>query len=209
MRFRSLALFLLVACLVSAVGSLPSIDAQDKKLKKGKKGFDPAPTAQPAPDTPTIKVPASTLSTPTTQDAAALAKLIDQQIAKKLTEAKITPSAICTDEEFLRRVYLDITGVIPPAEKVRAFLDDKSPDKRAKLVDELLQDSNYGRRMADIWTAKLYPRDSANRFLLKDPFYKWLEEQFNKNVAWDKFVTSLVTATGTVGENPAVTYFLA
>src|SRR5581483_4766810 len=83
----------------------------------------------------------------------------------------------CTDEEFLRRAYLDITGVIPTVEKARTFLDDKSPDKRAKLLDELLADPNYGRRMADIWTAKLFPRDSANRFVVREPFYKWFEDE--------------------------------
>ncbi|MCI0700036.1 MAG: DUF1549 and DUF1553 domain-containing protein [Planctomycetia bacterium] len=210
MRFRPLALFTLTAVLVVLGGSYTVTDAQEKR-KKGKKApVDPPPIVIPNdPNTPPLKAPTSTLPTPKTKDASALAKLIDQQIAKKLAEAKITPSAICTDEEFLRRVYLDITGVIPPAEKVRAFLDDKTPDKRAKLIDELLADPNYGRRMADIWTAKLYPRDSNTRFVNKEPFYKWLEEQFNKNVMWDQFVTSLVTATGTMVENPATVYFVA
>jgi hypothetical protein len=63
--------------------------------------------------------------------------------------------------------------------------------------------------MADIWTAKLFPRDSANRFVLREPFYKWFEDEFNNNVSWDKLVYSIVTAEGEVDANPAVTYFLA
>jgi hypothetical protein len=216
MRLRSLALFALTAGLVALVGDINFADAQiakDKKGKKGKKFDPPAGPATPGP-LPEIKfAPAKALPTavpaPKVKDAAALAKLIDAEINRKLAEAKITPSPICSDDEFLRRAYLDITGVIPSADKTREFLDSKDPAKRAELIDDLLADPHYGRRMADIWTAKLFPVDSANRFVLKEPFYKWFEEEFNKNVHWDKLVASLVTATGSVGENPAVTYFLA
>src|SRR5262245_37423588 len=60
-------------------------------------------------------------------DAAALTKLIDQEINKRLVAENVKPAARCTDEEFVRRVYLDLVGVIPTREKVQAFLDDKSP----------------------------------------------------------------------------------
>ncbi len=144
-----------------------------------------------------------------TFDAAAAAKLIDTHIDKKLADKKIAPSPICSDEEFLRRAHLDITGVIPTADKAKAFLDDKATDKRAKLVDELLADANYGRKQADIWTAKLFTKDSGNRFVQRAPFYKWIEAEFNANRPWNQFVTSVVTATGTVDEHPEVTYFLS
>ena len=94
---------------------------------------------------------------------------------------RITPSPACTDEEFLRRAYLDITGVIPSAEKAKAFLADKSTDKRSKLIDDLLNDPNYGRKHADIWLAKLFPKDSNNRFVQPGPFHDWLKDEFNKN----------------------------
>ncbi len=139
----------------------------------------------------------------------AVARLIDTQIAKLLTEQKVPAAAVASDGEFLRRVYLDLTGVIPTAEKARAFVDSTDPDKRAKLVDELLSSPEYGKRQADLWVPKLFPRDSANRFVLKEPLVKWFTEQFNQNTPWDKFVAQLVTATGTVEDNPAVTYFLA
>ncbi len=216
MRFRPLALFALTAGLAVMLGQFGASDAfaQDKKAKKGKKKFDPPPAqTNPAPEPFTPPPPAKPLPTtvpaPTTKDAAALARLIDAEVAKKLAEAKVSASPVCSDDEFLRRAYLDITGVIPSAEKARAFLDDKDAGKRAKLIDELLADPNYGRRAADIWTAKLFPRDSANRFVIKDPLYKWFEDEFNKNAAWDKLVTDLVTATGNVEENGAVTYYLA
>lgn len=142
-------------------------------------------------------------------DSAGIAKLIDAEVGKKLAAEKVEPSPVCSDADFLRRVYLDFTGVIPSADKAKAFLDDKSPGKRAKLIDELLADPNYGRKHADIWLAKLYPRDSDNRFLTAEKFYTWIQDQFNANTPWDQLVTSLVTATGTVDEHPETTFFLA
>ncbi len=212
MKFRSLALFAMAAGFAVLIGDFTALDAQEKVGKKNKKPIDPPAATTPAakPETkPEVKPAAITVATPKVKDAAALAKVIDAEITRKIVEAKLTASAASSDEEFLRRAALDITGVIPSAERAKAFLDDKSPDKRAKLIDELLADPRFGRRMADIWTAKLFPKDSGNRFVLKDPLYKWLEDEFNKNPGWDKFTTSLVTATGTVAENGATTYFVA
>jgi hypothetical protein len=142
-------------------------------------------------------------------DAIAIAALIDKHIDAKLAAEKITPSAECTDAEFLRRAYLDVTGVIPTADQAKAFLDDKSSGKRAKLIDTLLDDPNYGRKHADIWLGKLFPKDSDNRFVQPGPFHEWLKGEFNKNTPWDQFVSTLVSATGTVDEHPEVTFFLA
>jgi hypothetical protein len=211
MRFRLLALFAMSAGIAVLVGDFPIADAQvAKQGKKGKKAVDQAPPAlTPSETTPAKPLNPPTLEMPKEKDAAAVAKVIDEEVLRKLAEAKLSPSALCSDSEFLRRAYLDITGSIPSAEKAKEFINDTNTDKRAKLLDELLADPNYGRRMADIWTAKLFPRDSANRFVLKDPLYKWFEDEFNKNVSWNQLVTSLITANGEVDENPAVTYYLA
>ena len=172
--------------------------AEDDKKAAAAKAADEAKKAAAAKSTATAK-----------QDAVALAALIDRHIDKKLDAEKVTPSAACTDAEFVRRAYLDLTGVIPTGEKAKAFLDDASPDKRAKLIDALLGDSHYGRKQADVWLAKLFPKDSDNRFVQPGPFHEWLAGEFNKNVAWDQFVSGIVTATGSVDEHPEVTFFLA
>ncbi len=214
MRWRSLTVLVLTACLVVLAGQSEVVDAQplvQKKLKKQAKAAnepalrvkDPTPPGVPDKPLPTVA------PIPQQKDPHALARLIDAEVRRKLEQAGIPPSPRCDDAEFLRRVYLDLTGVIPTAEKARAFLDSTDPNKREKLIDELLADPNYGKRMADIWIAKLYPADSANRFVQKQPFYTWLEEQFNKNTPWDEMVRQLVTATGTADKNPAVIYFLA
>jgi hypothetical protein len=212
--FRPLALFTLTFGLAVVLGDL-TVDAaqpakQEKKNKNRRKNKQAVPVASepPAPVAAPLK-PAAPLGPIGPKDALLVAKMIDEQIARKLAEAKIAASPIASDEEFLRRVCLDLTGVIPAAEKARAFLDSSDPQKRAKLIDELLDDPHFGRHLSDIWQTKLMPRDTNSRFLVRQPLVKWLEEQFNKNTPWNQFVYNLVAATGTVEENPAVTFFLA
>jgi hypothetical protein len=142
-------------------------------------------------------------------EATALAQQIDRAIQEKLAAEKVPTSPLADDGEFIRRVYLDITGVIPSADKVAAFLDSKDPDKRAKLIDELLASPAYGKHLADIWQALLLPRTSDNRRLQTQPMVKWLEEKFNANTPWDKMVSELITATGAQDKNGAVTFFAA
>src|SRR5262245_37321440 len=81
-------------------------------------------------------------------DTQALARLIDQAVDQRLAAENVPASPLADDAEFLRRVCLDITGVIPSAEKAAEFLDSKDPDKRARLIDELLASPLYGRHMA-------------------------------------------------------------
>jgi hypothetical protein len=142
-------------------------------------------------------------------DATGVSGLIDRAIHERLLAGKIELSPPAGDAEFLRRVYLDILGVIPPADKAAAFLDSKDPAKRAKLIEELLASPLYGRHLADIWSTLLLPRTSDNRRVQFEPMRQWLEERFNKNQPWDQMVTDLVTASGEQDQNGAVTFFVA
>jgi hypothetical protein len=139
----------------------------------------------------------------------ALSQRIDHLLVERLQAEKVPASPLASDAEFLRRVSLDLTGVIPTADQAAAFLDSKDPQKRAKLIDELLASPRYGRHMADIWEALLVKRDPDNRRIQLDPLYSWLEKQFNDNVSWDRVTTDLLTSTGTQDKNGAVTFFLA
>ena len=175
------------------------------KLKESEKPkSDLPPDAKPAPTD--IKPP----SAPTRpMPAAELARLIDREVDARLASAEIKPSPEAADAEFLRRVSLDIAGVIPTAEKAVAFLDDRSPNKRAKLIDDLLEDRNYGRRMADVWTGLMYLNDSDNRFISKAPLHEWLEGKFNANMHWDAMAFELITATGDMDKNGATVYAMS
>ena len=134
---------------------------------------------------------------------------IDAAIDARLSDEKIATSPAATDAEFVRRATLDLTGVTPTADEARAFLADTSSDKRAKLVDRLLASPRFGTHLADIWVAKLIPRDSGNRFVNPEAFQDWLATEFNANRPWDEFVTKLLTATGSPEDNPAATLFLS
>lgn len=142
-------------------------------------------------------------------DTAAVAKFIDAQIDKQLAAEKITASPACTDEEFLRRAYLDITGVIPTAEQTKGFLESKDTAKRAKLIDDLLASPNYARHQADIWMGLLVQKTSDNRRVNFESMRTWLAEQFEANKPWNVIVSDIVTSSGAQDKNPAVGFYLS
>ncbi len=135
-----------------------------------------------------------------------IARRIDERIDERLKAAAIPASAAAADAEFIRRVYLDLQGVVPPAEHVRSFLDDDTPDKRSKLIDQLLADPRFAAHLADIWDDYLIP--AADDLLSSKPrLTEWLEESF-RSKSWDRIAQELITASGHRDENAAVTYLL-
>jgi Protein of unknown function (DUF1549)/Protein of unknown function (DUF1553) len=144
-----------------------------------------------------------------TVDASGLAKIIDDEITLRLVQEKIPSSPRSDDSEFIRRVYLDLVGVIPPAETVRAFLESKDASKREKLIDVLLADPRFGKQQSEIWMHQVISADLENRFLPTENLRKWLEDGFNKDKPWAKMVEELVTASGNIDNNPATMFFVA
>jgi hypothetical protein len=134
---------------------------------------------------------------------------IDAAVNARLRVEKVTPSPRCDDAEFLRRVSLDLTGHIPSADKAAAFLESRDANKRAKLIDELLASSDYGKHQADIWQSLLLSRTSDNRAIPFEKMTAWLEKSFNDNKPWDRMVREILTAGGEMDKNGAVVYFLA
>jgi hypothetical protein len=141
-------------------------------------------------------------------DPAAVAAAVDKAIAARLADQKLEPYPPADDAAFVRRAFLDLTGRVPPADRAAAFLDDKSPDKRAELIDELLASPGYGRHQAAVWHDLLMPLDNNRRVLVAD-FRHWLADGFDAGRGWDKTVTTLLTATGRYGESPATAFFSA
>lgn len=139
-------------------------------------------------------------------DAAALARLIDGHIEERLKLERIPSSPRTEDAEFLRRVYLDIHGVIPTVDQARAFLDKSAPDRRARLIDDLLGSPRYAAHFADLWHNHLYPAN-ANQRIKPEALARWLEHGFQTKT-WDRLAHDLMTATGSQEENGAVTYML-
>lgn len=182
--------------------------AQAPGEKKGAKAKAPAAKGK---DQAKVKTPAPSLNIPGAGkklDAQALTRIIDSEINKRLQAEGIKASPKSDDAEFLRRVYLDLVGVIPTPEKVQEFLKSTDPKKREKVIDELLADPRFGKQLAEMWSGLMIPRESNNRRLDHTPMQQWLAQQFNDNVPLNKLVYDLVTASGNQDENGAVTFFV-
>jgi hypothetical protein len=112
------------------------------------------------------------------------------------------------DSEWVRRVYLDVVGHIPTADEVEAFLVDKNPQKRARLIDRLLDDPDYARSWTTIWTNLLIGRASPEN-VDRDALKRFLRRGFARNRPWSETVRELVSAEGTQDENGATNFLLA
>ena len=131
------------------------------------------------------------------RDAQALAEKIDRLIAQRWAEVKAEPAPAADDAEFLRRAYLDLAGRIPSVEEARTFLEDKRPDKRARLVERLLAGSRYVAHFSNVWRALLIP-EAGNNFqvrLQQGGFEGWLKKQLAKNAGYDQMVRDLLTTS--------------
>jgi hypothetical protein len=140
-------------------------------------------------------------------DAAELAALIDRRIEARLDAEGVRPADPADDAEFLRRVYLDLHGVIPTAEQAARFLADTGPGRRDKLIDALLADPRYGEHLADVWQGHLVSPLADDYRVRSDRFRQWLAGRFN-TATWDRISTDILTATGKLDENPAVVYLI-
>ncbi len=140
-----------------------------------------------------------------------LAARIDRAIDEKIKAEQVAPSPRTSDAEFLRRVYLDLTGKLPAPEKAAAFLDSKDARKRAKLIDELLASKEFGAHMADVWQALLLPRNTETRRMMAmfPHLVTWLAQQFNSDAGWDKIARGVLTASGEVNKTGPTVYWLA
>jgi hypothetical protein len=135
------------------------------------------------------------------------ANYIDKHVFAKLKLMTILPSDLCTDAEFIRRAYLDLCGLLPTADEATKFLADKSPDKRAKLIDSLLERSEY----ADFWALKWSDVFRSNRKTIQvkgiHAFQLWLRENVAKNTPIDQVIKDLLTANGSTYANPPANYY--
>lgn len=134
-------------------------------------------------------------------DPSAMGSRIDQYFGGRCADANVKPAGVADDAEFLRRIYLDLAGRIPSVAEARMFLDDSAPDKRARLVDSLLESAGYVNNFTNFWRALMLPDSAGNiQFRLQVPdFEAWLRKRLRNNVAYDELVRELLTA----GAGPA------
>ncbi len=133
---------------------------------------------------------------------------IDERVTAKLTRMRIAPSELCTDEEFLRRVTLDLTGLLPTIEEHDRFLADVSADRRMKLVDELMGRKEF----AEIWVMKWAERLGIRSTQEVSPkaallYASWLRARFASGAPIDAIVRELVAAEGGTFDTPATNFY--
>ncbi len=132
---------------------------------------------------------------------------IDGLVYSKLRKLRVLPSGPCSDADFLRRVSLDIIGTLPTAEEAHAFLNDERPDRRARLVDDLLKRPEF----ADFWALKWSDVLRVDRLALGHKrayaYYRWIRDSFAANVPYDKFCRQIVAAEGPLAESPPASFY--
>ena len=133
---------------------------------------------------------------------------IDALVLDKLQSLGIPPSPLCTDAEFIRRLYLDAAGILPTPPEVHKFLADKRSDKRARLIDALMKRPEF----VDYWTYRWSDLLLLSTAKLSQPamwsFHEFIRESVAQNKPWDQFARELLTARGSTLENGAANYFV-
>jgi len=133
---------------------------------------------------------------------------IDQALHNKLRKMRIQPVDVCDDSTFLRRVYLDVLNVLPTPDRARRFLADKTPDKRARLLEELLARPEF----ADVWAMQWAEvlRIESQRLERKGMhvYTELLRNAFHRNEPFDRLVYQLLTADGPAFSVPAANFYL-
>jgi hypothetical protein len=133
---------------------------------------------------------------------------VDTLMNDKFKKLRMQPSELCTDEEFLRRATLDITGVLPTLEEYETFMQSSDPDKRAKLVDELLGRKAFVELWVMKWAELLQIRTTQQisyKSMLR--YYNWLQEKLASNMPMDQMVRELLGSNGGTFANAATNYY--
>ncbi len=137
---------------------------------------------------------------------------IDDHVMEQLAALNIPPSLLSDDAEFLRRVYLDTIGTLPTPDEARAFLANATPDKRTRLIEELLAREEF----VDYWTLQLSDLLQNRRERDHDVrgvkgvrgFHGWLREQVAQNRPWDALTRDVLMATGNTRTDPQIGYYI-
>ncbi len=148
------------------------------------------------------------LQPPPPVPVAKAAAKIDELVLAGLTKAGQKPNAAATDEQLVRRMYLDIAGRIPTARETAAFIHDRAPDKRSKLVDKLLVSDGYNSQMFNWLADMLRVMDDYGKGVKTYVYEDWMKDQIAVNRPWNAFVRDLMTAEGRLTTAGPVGYLL-
>jgi hypothetical protein len=135
--------------------------------------------------------------------------LVDASTHKKWQQLGLMPSELCSDEHFIRRVALDVAGTLPTPETVKAFVAIRDPNKRAKLVDALLESPEYAYYFANKWADILHVkrRQQPNAAQGTFAFHGWIRDAMAADLPYDEFAAAILTATGDESRHAPVVWY--
>ncbi len=136
------------------------------------------------------------------------AAVLDRLVTDRLAKLGQSPNPITTDTQFVRRIYLDISGTIPTAEQVVDFLHDDDPQKRRQLIDHLLSSESYVSHSYNYWADILRVQDVVARGLVTREYQDWIKLALAEDRGYDQMVFQLLTAEGHIWDDPATGYML-
>ncbi|MBM4072220.1 MAG: DUF1549 domain-containing protein [Planctomycetes bacterium] len=136
---------------------------------------------------------------------------VDRHLAAQWKRLGITPSAVASDSEFIRRASLDICGTLPSHDRVKAYLADTRKNKRARLIDDLLEQPEYASYFALKWADILRNRgrgySTSRQRAGTALFAAWIRDCFAANMPYDRFVSEILTASGSQDVNPPTVWY--
>ncbi len=191
----------------SAGSKKKSSNAAGKRKPTTRQKIKPTSKKPAKPKLPPLKTPADKLkfldairlSMPTLRVGASIRYLSDDLDKGLTTRIKLESyqyAPTISDETFVRRAYLDLTGKVPSARVVKQFVANADRKKRSALVDQLLETDDYARKWARYWRNVIFYNSAANKNRVNPQALEdWLAEQFKKNVSWDRITAELVSAT--------------
>jgi hypothetical protein len=210
------AVGLAIACTIESVQAAPAANIRQQRKLQRQKARAVAAAESPSPSQPKVAAPTTAPANITPpivtgqRQPGAVAAEIDRLTDQRLAAANVPPSPQADDGEFIRRAYLDITGRVPSAASVTAFLTTTDPTKRARLIDELLASPQFGSSFAGIWRRVLVPPDAnQNKAPNYAAFEAWMAQRFNQNQPWDQTVRALLMAEGPVAQSPQGIFYIA
>ncbi len=153
------------------------------------------------------RAPVAKVKTDALAEVRKSAARIDELVEANYTKYKVEPNPLTTDEQFLRRIYLDVTGTIPDLQRTRSFLRRTDKERRERVIDQLLDQEGYVAHQYNFWADLLRLRDRIGR-LDMTPYQNWIKASIRTNKPYDVMVREILTAEGKVWDNPATGYYL-
>ncbi len=193
-----------MASLFVVLSVLPETEAAPRRKSSKKKKKTVKKKEEPLP--PRFMVKSKSVSPSKLIGALVAARKIDSLVAANYAKHNVKPNPMTSDEQFVRRIYLDITGTIPTYLQTKKFVVSKKPGKRKVLIDKLLNDDGYASHYYNFWADVLRYTDRLNNNVRGEPYRQWIKQSLAENKPWDKMVFEMQTAEGLVWDNPAAGY---